>query len=66
MEKFLDRFVNWLLTSCFLLIAVFFIGLAIDNLRVVVNMILIIVAFLLIGFIIYEVVNYVYKKLTNT
>lgn len=62
MEKFIDRFANWLFTSCGLLILIFIIGYTIDNLRVVINMTLIMIGFISSGCIVYESVSYIIRK----
>ncbi len=58
----IDRFANWLFTSCGLLILIFIIGYAIDNLRVVINMTLIMIGFISSGCIVYESVSYIIRK----
>jgi hypothetical protein len=58
----IDRFANWLFTSCGLLIIIFITGQIIDNLRVAINMTLVMIAFLFSGCVVYESVSYVYKK----
>jgi hypothetical protein len=56
---------NWLMTSCFIFIVVFVIGQIIDNLRVAINMTLIFIAFLISGCVVYEIINYIYKKVKS-
>ena len=58
----IDRFANWLFTSCCLLIIIVITGQIIDNLRVVINMTLIIIAFLSSGCVVYESISYIYRK----
>ena len=58
----IDRFANWLITACVLLIIIVITGQIIDNLRVVINMTLIMIAFLFSGCVVYESISYIYKK----
>jgi hypothetical protein len=58
----IDRFANWLFTSCGLLIIIFITGQIINNLRVAINMTLVMIAFLFSGCVVYESASYVYKK----
>ena len=58
----IDRFANWLMTACVLLIIIVITGQIIDNLRVVINMTLIMIAFLFSGCVVYESISYIYKK----
>ena len=58
----IDRFANWLFTACGLLVIVVITGQIIDNLRVVINMTLIMIAFLSSGCIVYESISYIYRK----
>jgi len=59
----IDRFANWLFTACAILIIIVITGQVINNLRVAINMLLIIIAFLVLGCVTYETFNYLYKKL---
>lgn len=58
----IDRFANWLFTACGLLIIIVITWQIIDNLRVVINMTLIMIAFLFSGCVVYESVSYIYRK----
>jgi len=62
MEKFVDRFTNWLFTTCGLLIIIVITGQIIDNLRVAINMTLIMLVFVSSGCVVYESISYIYKK----
>lgn len=62
MEKFVDRFANWLFTACVLLIIIVITGQIIDNLRIAINMTLIMIAFLFFGCVVYESISYIRKK----
>ena len=62
MKNFDDRFTNWLLTACGLLIFLVISGVIIDNLRVAFNITLIMITFLLSGAIVYESISYIVKK----
>lgn len=61
----IDRFANWLFTACGLLIIIGITGQIIDNLRVAINMILIMVAFLFSGCVVYESISYICKKVQS-
>ena len=50
------------MTACVLLIIIVITGQIIDNLRVVINMTLIMIAFLFSGCVVYESISYIYKK----
>lgn len=58
----IDRFANWLFTACVLLIIIVITGQIIDNLIVVINMTLIMIAFLSSGCVVYEIISYIYRK----
>jgi hypothetical protein len=62
----IDRFANWLFTACGLLIIIVITGQIIDNLRVTINMTLIMIAFLFSGCVVYESISYIYKKFKST
>lgn len=61
----IDRFANWLMTSCALLIIIVITGQIIDNLRVAINMTLIMIAFIFSGCIVYESISYIYRKIQS-
>lgn len=61
-KDFIDILANYLFTGCVLFIGIIFIGLIIDNLRVVINITLIMLGFLVLGAVVYEGINYIYKK----
>lgn len=61
----IDRLANWLFTACGLLIIIVITGQIIDNLRVVINMTLIMIAFLSSGCVVYESISYIYKKVQS-
>lgn len=63
MKDRIDIFANYILTGCALFIAFIFIGLIVDNLRVVINITLIMFGILFSGAVVYEGINYIYKKL---
>jgi len=63
MEKFIDRFANWLFTACGIFIVIVVVGQIIDNLRVAINMTLIMIVFLFSGCIVYESISYVNRKI---
>ena len=63
MEKFVDRFANWLFTATALLITIFMVGYTIDNFRVVFNIFIGIVVFLGTGALVYELGNYLINKI---
>jgi hypothetical protein len=58
----IDRFANWLFTACAILIVIVITGQIIDNLRVAINMTLIMIAFLFSGCVVYESISYIVKK----
>ena len=58
----IDRFANWLFTSGGLLIIIVITRLIIDNLRVAINVTLILIIFISSGCIIYESISYIYRK----
>lgn len=57
----IDRFFNWLITANVLLILFVLIGFVIDDLRVAINMTLIMIGFISCGCIIYETINIIKK-----
>jgi hypothetical protein len=61
----IDRFANWLMTASFLLIVIFITGQIIDNLRVAINMTLIIIVFIFSGCVFYESISYICKKVQS-
>ena len=58
----IDRFANWLFTAGGLLIIIVITGQIIDNLRVAINVTLILIIFISSGCIIYESISYIYRK----
>ena len=62
MKDRIDIFANYILTGCALFIAFIFIGLIVDNLRVVINITLIMFGILFSGADVYEGINYIYKR----
>ena len=61
----IDRFANWLMTASVLLIIIFITGQIINNLRVAMNMALIIITFLFSGCVVYESISYIYMKVQS-
>lgn len=64
-KDFIDYFANYLFTGVAIVIVFILMGVAIDNLRVVFNMILIMLGIIFSGFCVYEGTNYIYKKIKN-
>lgn len=64
-KDFIDIFANYLFTGIALVTAFILIGQAIDNLRVVVNMILIMAGIIFLGFIACEGTKLLYKKIVQ-
>ena len=62
MEKFIDRFANWLFTACVLFIGIVLTRYMIDNFRVILNITLIVVALIGSGALVYEGVNKFRRK----
>ena len=62
MKNKIDIFAKYIFTGSALFIAFILIGLIVDNLRVVINMTLITFGILFSGFVVYEGINYIYKK----
>ena len=58
----IDRFANWVFTACAIFIIIVLTGQIIDNLRVVINMTLILIAFLTSGCVVYESISYIIRK----
>jgi hypothetical protein len=61
-KDFIDYFANYLFTGVALIVVVFLIGEALGNLRVVINMTLIMLGIIFSGAVVYEGINYIYKK----
>lgn len=61
-KDFIDIFANYILTGCALFIGFVLMGYIVDNLRVVINMTLIMFGILFSGAVVYEGINYIYKK----
>ncbi len=65
-KDFIDIFANYIFTGSALFIAFVLIGLIVDNLRVVINITLIMFVILFSGAVVYEGINYIYKKWLST
>lgn len=65
-KDFIDILANYIFTGSALVIAFIFIWLISDNLRVVINMALIALGILVLGAVVYEGINYIYKKWLST
>jgi type III secretory pathway component EscR len=61
-KDFIDYFANYLFTGVALIVVVFLIREALGNLRVVINMTLIMLGIIFSGAVVYEGINYIYKK----
>lgn len=61
-KDFIDIFANYLFTGCALVIGFVLIRFTVGNLRVVINMTLITFGILFLGAVVYEGINYIYKK----
>jgi hypothetical protein len=61
-KDYLDYFVYYFGTGVVVITAMFLIGQALDNFRIAINMILIMLGVLILGAVVYEGINYIYKK----
>lgn len=58
----MDKIFKYLITTSGLIVAVVVIGEIIDNFRVIFNLFLVVISFLLVGCVVYESFSYIYKK----
>lgn len=61
-KDFIKYFVYYFGTGVMMITVVFLIGEALYNFRVVINMTLIMLGITFLGFIVYEGINYIYRK----
>lgn len=60
--KLISRLVSWFVTGVMLIIVFVLLGIVIDNLRVVLNVIIFFLVVIFLGAVVYEGLNYIYKK----
>lgn len=65
MKDRIDVFANYIFTGCALFMAFIFIGLIVDNLRVVINMTLIIMGVFVLGAVVYELIIFIKNGCTS-